>query len=139
MSWSAQRKRNCVWLLFYWRKKRMIGGDSLESICRPSVITWVDFKDVFNKSYYPLAYKDDKQDLFLHLVQGSVIVVEYQKRFMELSKYAALLIANEVNRCKRFEGGLRREIRVAVIGGDHKHFGKLVETALRRSQRADDS
>ncbi|KAL2474883.1 CCHC-type domain-containing protein [Abeliophyllum distichum] len=58
-------------------------------------------------------------------------VVEYQRRFMELSKYATLLIANEADRYRRFEGGLRKDIRVAVTGGDYKDFGKLVEAALR--------
>ncbi|KAL2480026.1 reverse transcriptase [Abeliophyllum distichum] len=53
---------------------------------------------------------------------------------MELSKYAALLIANEADRCRKFEGGLIREIRVAVTGGDYKDFGKLVEAALRVEQ-----
>ncbi|KAL2466666.1 Gag protease polyprotein-like protein [Abeliophyllum distichum] len=53
---------------------------------------------------------------------------------MELSKYATLLIANEADRCRRFEGGLRRDIRVAVTGGDYKDFGKLVEAALRVEQ-----
>ncbi|KAL2513011.1 Retrotrans gag domain-containing protein [Abeliophyllum distichum] len=100
----------------------------------PSVFTWADFNDVFNKSYYPQAYKDAKQDEFLHLVQGSMIVVEYQRWFMELSKYAALLITNEADMCRRFKGGMRRDIRVTMIGGDYKDFGKLVEAALRVEQ-----
>ncbi|KAL2485185.1 Uncharacterized protein Adt_29941 [Abeliophyllum distichum] len=61
-------------------------------------------------------------------------VVEYQRQFMELSKYAALLIANEADRCKIFEGGLRKDIKVAVTGRDYKDFSKLVEVALRVEQ-----
>ncbi|KAL2542446.1 Gag protease polyprotein-like protein [Abeliophyllum distichum] len=61
-------------------------------------------------------------------------IVEYQRRFMELSKYATLLIANEADRCKRFEGDLRKDIKVAVICGDYKDFGELVKATLRVEQ-----
>ncbi|KAL2465555.1 CCHC-type domain-containing protein [Abeliophyllum distichum] len=57
----------------------------------PSIITWTDFRRNFYDSYYPLSYKDTKQDEFLKLVQGSSTVAEYQKKFIELSKYAQVL------------------------------------------------
>ncbi|KAL2457804.1 reverse transcriptase [Abeliophyllum distichum] len=53
---------------------------------------------------------------------------------MKLSKYAALLIVNKADRCRRFEGGSRKDIRVAVTCGDYKNFDKLVEVALRVEQ-----
>ncbi|KAL2471097.1 CCHC-type domain-containing protein [Abeliophyllum distichum] len=66
----------------------------------------------------------------LRMRQGSMTVVEYQKKFVKLSKYAAVLIANEANMSRRFEGGLKREIRSTVTSIDLKDFGKLVEAEL---------
>ncbi|CAA3003162.1 uncharacterized protein LOC111369392 isoform X1, partial [Olea europaea subsp. europaea] len=95
----------------------------------PSVITWGEFKDDFNEHFYPRSYKTDKQNEFLRLVQTST-VAEYQKKFLELSKYAAALVADEVDKCRRFEYGLKEEIRSVVTASGYENLGKLVE-ALR--------
>ncbi|KAL2497813.1 Gag protease polyprotein-like protein [Abeliophyllum distichum] len=97
----------------------------------PSVITWMDFKRTFYDTYYPRSNKDAKQNEFLQLVQGSMKVFEYQKKFVELSKYAQVLVADEIDRCKRFEDGLREEIKSSVTFAGLTNFGKLVEVALR--------
>ena len=47
---------------------------------------------------------------FLALRQGSMTVVEYERRFNELSHYAMEFISIEANRAKRFEQGLRSVI-----------------------------
>lgn len=67
-----------------------------------SVITWSDFRDDFNEYYRPRSYKTNKQNKFLRLVQTSS-VAKYQKKFIELSKYAVPLIADEADKCRRFE------------------------------------
>ncbi|KAL5787544.1 hypothetical protein ACOSP7_004493 [Xanthoceras sorbifolium] len=38
---------------------------------------------------------------------------------------------NEVNRCRKFEQGLRHEIKIYVFDAEHTKYGKLVESALR--------
>ncbi|KAL5823287.1 hypothetical protein ACOSQ3_021261 [Xanthoceras sorbifolium] len=48
---------------------------------------------------------------FFKLVQGSMIVDAYEKKFTELSRAAPHIVENEVNRCKKFEEGLRHEIK----------------------------
>ncbi|XP_022849073.1 uncharacterized protein LOC111371365 [Olea europaea var. sylvestris] len=96
----------------------------------PSVITWGKFKDDFNEHFYPHSYKTDKQNEFWRLVQTST-VVEYQKKFLELSKYAAALVADEVDKCRKFEYGLREEIRSVVTASGYENLSKLVEAALR--------
>ncbi|KAL2467161.1 Gag protease polyprotein-like protein [Abeliophyllum distichum] len=77
------------------------------------------------------SYKDTKQDEFLKLVQGSSTVAEYQKKFIELSKYAQVLVSNEIDKCRRFEDRLREDIRSSVTAAGWNEFGKLVESALR--------
>ena len=41
-------------------------------------------------------------------------MAEYEKKYTELSKYAMTIVADEIDRCKRFEEGLREEIRTPV-------------------------
>ncbi|KAA0036813.1 DNA/RNA polymerases superfamily protein [Cucumis melo var. makuwa] len=63
---------------------------------------------------------------------GTMTVAEYEKKYTELSKYATRVIVDEGERCKRFEEGLREEIRTPVTAcADWNDFSKLVEVALR--------
>ncbi|XP_022856214.1 uncharacterized protein LOC111377365, partial [Olea europaea var. sylvestris] len=78
----------------------------------PSVITWTIFKEAFFETYYPPFYRDAKQNEFLRL-------------------YASALVAEERDRCRGFEQGLRAEIRPMVTAHGHQNFGLLVEAALR--------
>ncbi|XP_022847478.1 uncharacterized protein LOC111369990 [Olea europaea var. sylvestris] len=64
--------------------------------------------------WWQSSYKDAKQKEFLKLVQGQMTVAEYQVRFIELSKYAQVLVSNEIDKCRRFENGSREEIRLVV-------------------------
>ncbi|XP_022887797.1 uncharacterized protein LOC111403499 [Olea europaea var. sylvestris] len=95
-----------------------------------SGITWGEFKDNFNEHFYLRSYKTDKQNEFLRIVQTST-VAEYQKKFLQLSKYAAALVADEVDKFRRFEYVMREEIRSVVTASGYENLGKLVEAALR--------
>ncbi|KAL5756863.1 hypothetical protein ACOSQ2_021609 [Xanthoceras sorbifolium] len=68
---------------------------------------------------------------FYRLVQGSMTVDAYEKKFTELSRAAPHIVENEVNRCRKFEKGLRHEIKTYVSTTEHTEYGKLVESALR--------
>ncbi|XP_022873327.1 uncharacterized protein LOC111392263 [Olea europaea var. sylvestris] len=80
---------------------------------------------------YLQSYKDAKQEEFFMLVQGQMTVVEYQVKFIELSKYAQVLLSNKIDKCRRFENGLRENIRSVVTGAGWNEFRKLVESVLR--------
>ncbi|KAL5842670.1 hypothetical protein ACOSQ3_013273 [Xanthoceras sorbifolium] len=55
----------------------------------------------------------------------------YEKKFTELSRAAPHIVENEVNRCRKFEEGLRHEIKTYVFATGHTEYEKLVEFALR--------
>src|ERR1051325_3074114 len=93
---------------------------------------WEEFKRVFYDKFFPKTYRDAKLDEFLKLAQGNSSVAEYEKKFTELSKYAQLLVSSEEDRCRRFEDGLREEIRTPVTASTTwTDYAKLVETAMR--------
>ena len=62
-------------------------------------------------------------------------MAEYERKYTELSRYAEMIVASESDRCRRFERGLRFEIRTPVTAIDKwMDFSQLVETALRVEQ-----
>ncbi|KAH7557000.1 hypothetical protein JRO89_XS11G0026400 [Xanthoceras sorbifolium] len=65
------------------------------------------------------------------LVQGSMTVDAYEKKFTELSRVAPHIVENEVNSCRKFEEGFRHEIKTYVFAAEHTEYEKLIEFALR--------
>ncbi|KAH7510957.1 hypothetical protein JRO89_XSUnG0235600 [Xanthoceras sorbifolium] len=97
----------------------------------PMVVSWHEFKRLSNAHFYPSFYQNLKMNEFFKLVQGSLIVNAYEKKFTELSRAALHIVENEINRCKKFKEGLRHEIKTYVSATEHTEYGKLIESALR--------
>ena len=49
---------------------------------------WTRFKELILQKYFPLVKKNEKEAEFICLTQGNLSLVEYEKNFDELSKYA---------------------------------------------------
>lgn len=95
------------------------------------VTNWSEFKKAFYEEYYPQSYGHAKQNEFLKLVQGSMTVAEYLNKYIELSKHATtMIIQDEIDKCRKFEDGLREEIRTSICAVEWREFKKLVEAAL---------
>ncbi|GFZ19571.1 hypothetical protein Acr_28g0002760 [Actinidia rufa] len=56
---------------------------------------WPRFLEVFNEEYFPEMVRDQKIQEFLNLKQGNMIVVVYNGKFMELSRYAPHIVSTE--------------------------------------------
>ncbi|XP_020412075.1 uncharacterized protein LOC18786176 [Prunus persica] len=95
----------------------------------PSAITWPVFRTAFVEQFYPLAYQNMKMEEFLQLEQGIMTVAEYEKKFNELSKYCAPLVADERKKCQLFTRGLKTSIHDIVVGQRLANFGDLVMSA----------
>ena len=55
---------------------------------------------------------------FLTLRQGNISVAEYEVKFTQLSHYALAMVATERDRCRRFEEGLKYDIRSKITPTD---------------------
>ncbi|BBH09104.1 hypothetical protein Prudu_021513 [Prunus dulcis] len=76
----------------------------------PSAITWQVFRTAFDEQFYPLAYQNMKMEEFLQLEQASMTVLEYEKKFNELSKYCTPTGSGreeEISSSGRIYGGFR--------------------------------
>ncbi|KAK9036795.1 hypothetical protein V6N11_021722 [Hibiscus sabdariffa] len=72
-------------------------------------ITWEFFQSAFRKRYLGTRYEDEKKREFMALVQGSMLVADYEIQFVRLSQYAPELVPTERDRCDRFRYGLTKE------------------------------
>ena len=77
----------------------------------PYSMPWEFFFKVFREKYVTNMYKETKWKQFLTLKQRNLSVVEYEKEFSHLSKYAPELFLTEAFRCKKFEDGLNESIK----------------------------
>ena len=66
-------------------------------------------------------------------------MVEYERRFTELSRYAMEFISTEVNRAKPFEQGLRSAIREKLVALKIRDYGDMVNRAALVERDIEDS
>ena len=57
-----------------------------------------------------------KAQEFLELKQGTMTVMEYVARFMELARFADDYVATDMAKVGRFENGLQLSIRGRIVG-----------------------
>ncbi|XP_052209183.1 uncharacterized protein LOC127812703 [Diospyros lotus] len=78
-----------------------------------------------------------KEAEFLMLKQGSLTLIEYERKFDELSRFTPALVDTEQKRARRFEQGLRDDLRQAVVtfelGTYHEVLAKAQLANFRES------
>ena len=79
-------------------------------------------------------YRETKWKQFLNLKQRNLSMVEYEKEFSHLSKYALELVLTEAFWCRQFEDGLNESIKrylalVTVL--QQVNFYQLVQAAMK--------
>ncbi|MQM13241.1 hypothetical protein Taro_046163 [Colocasia esculenta] len=111
--------------LEWWRLKMQttFAGRTEEAI------TWPEFLDVFNDTFFPIQVQQVKREQFRTLQQGNSLVLEYQMRFMALSRYAPYVVSDNNMMVEYFIRGLRVELQDAIV----PLMCKTVEEAAQRA------
>ncbi|MQM01213.1 hypothetical protein Taro_033963 [Colocasia esculenta] len=111
--------------LEWWRLKMQttFAGRTEEAI------TWSEFLDVFNDTFFPIQVQQVKREQFRTIQQGNSSVLEYQMRFMALSRYAPYVVSDNNMMVKYFIRGLRVELQDAIV----PLMCKTVEEAAQRA------
>ncbi|XP_017639915.1 uncharacterized protein LOC108481268 [Gossypium arboreum] len=81
------------------------------------------------KKYLGETYMEDRKQEFLMLKQRDLSVVDYEREFLRLSRYATKFVPIEADRCKRFLKGLRDEFQLQLMPLRITEFVDLVERA----------
>ncbi|XP_047147766.1 uncharacterized protein LOC124820166, partial [Vigna umbellata] len=93
-----------------------------------SPITWEVFRSKFYEEYFPDSVRFAKEVKFLQLVQGGMSVSEYTNKFKHLVRFNTMASSEEWQ-CRKFENGLRSDLKVLISNLCIRSFHAMVERA----------
>jgi hypothetical protein len=93
------------------------------------VLRWRDFHEEFEERYYSWEHRREKEQEFLDFRQGDLTVLEYKRRFQDLTAFASTYLPTKRHRVKRFRDELRRELRMILIAMQFQSVRELVWAA----------
>ena len=102
-------------------------------------MNWDEFEQFFQENHVTGDYRLPIVSAFQDLVQGDMMVSEYQTKFIELSRYCPNLVADDEERCVKFREGLRQNIRSMIEPLSIKTFPELVAAAQRAEYVLDEN
>ena len=68
-------------------------------------MTWDNFRRLFMGNYFPAFARHAKAREFLELRQGTMTVLEYVARFIELARFGDDYVATDEAKVRKFEDG----------------------------------
>ena len=94
----------------------LIWWDWVKTSRNVEAMTWVDFRELFMRKFFPASARHVRAREFLNLRQGDMTVLEYMARFIKLARFSDDYVATNLAKVRRFEDGLRLSIRVKIVG-----------------------
>ena len=89
--------------------------------------------------YFFATAKHAKAQEFLKLKQGTMMVMEYVAKFMELSRFADDNVAMDMAKVRRFEDGLKLSIRGKIVRFLLQDTDSMVRTAMAIEREIEDA
>ena len=93
-------------------------------------MTWAEFHELFMGKYFPDTTRHAKAQEFLELKQGTMTVIDYVARFMELARFADDYVATDMAKVRRFKNGLKFSIQGRIVALRLQDMDSMVGTAL---------
>ncbi|XP_047148159.1 uncharacterized protein LOC124820496, partial [Vigna umbellata] len=106
----------------WWTSMKAILADA------QNPINWEVFRAKFYEEYFPDSVRFAKEVEFLQLVQGSMSVSEYTNKFKHLVRFNTMATSEEWQ-CRKFENGLRSDLKVLISYLCIRSFPAMVERA----------
>ena len=73
-------------------------------------MTWVEFHELFMGKYFPATAKHVRAQEFLELKQGTMTVMEYVAKFIDLAHFVDDYVAIDMAKVRKFQNGLKLSI-----------------------------
>ncbi|KAA3473549.1 maturase K [Gossypium australe] len=108
--------------------------NTLVSVVPRERVTWEFFQEEFKKKYISQRFIDQKRKEFLELRQGKMSVTKYEREFVRLNKYARECVSTEAIMCKRFDYGIKEDIKLFVAVLELKEFVVLVDQTCKAEE-----
>jgi hypothetical protein len=84
----------------WWQDKKVV---LVVDLGLETTISWVVFKQEFNRHFFPRVVQEAKTREFLNLVQRGMSMIEYATKFLWLSRFGLYLILIEEKKAKKFK------------------------------------
>lgn len=127
MPYTAEEKLLCAVALL--RDEAYRWWQDVIQVAVAGTVTWEFFREKFTKRYIGALYMEDRREEFLHLVQGSMSVRQYETEFHRLARYARDVVSTCADMCRRFKRGLNSRIQLALLGIETSDLTKLFHLA----------
>ena len=92
---------------YWWESTRALEGEG--------PVSWTRFTELFLEKYFPDCLRNQLEVEFLGLKQGKKSVLEYEARFLELTRLVPEYVSTEIQKARRFQQGLKPEIHRGVV------------------------
>ena len=102
-------------------------------------MTWAEFHDLFMGKYFLDTARHAKAQEFLELKQGTMTVMDYVARFMELARFADDYVATDIAKVRRFENWIKLSIQGRIVGLRLPNMDSMVGTALTIEREIEDA
>ena len=89
--------------------------------------------------FFPPSARHAKARDFLELKQGTMTVLEYVAKFIELARFGDDYVASNMAKVRKFEDGLKLSIRGKIVGLLLQDMDSMVRIALAIEREIDDS
>ncbi|XP_019159928.1 PREDICTED: uncharacterized protein LOC109156532 [Ipomoea nil] len=90
---------------------------------------WSALKDKLRERFYPAPVRAAMYEEFLHLKQGTQSEVEYHNYFLELARFARVLVPTEAAKVDKFVFGLNYEVMKALTVSKPRTFNEAYLSA----------
>ncbi|XP_061947386.1 uncharacterized protein LOC133670792 [Populus nigra] len=113
-----------------WREDgAMTWWETIQLKRATETLSWDDFKIEFENQYYFKYHRKMKEHEFLALRQEGISVLEYERRFYDLSLFASHYVPSEQHMIEKLRNGFRQELKQGLIALQFKTVRELIEAA----------
>jgi len=91
---------------------------------------WIKFKEMIKDHFYPISLQKAEEGEFMQLQQGSISVLRYASKFIELLRFAPAFVADKRLKMNRFEAGLNPTIKERMPVLQYTSYVDLHDTAV---------
>ena len=96
-----------------------------------TVTTWIEFQAAFRAHHIPQGLMDQKKKEFRNLTRGKKTVDEYQREFLNLSRYAEDDVSTDMRKQDKFCEGLDPVLKHALSLHEYTDFPTLINKAIQ--------
>ena len=107
---------NIKLVTFQLKGESQVWWDWVKASRNLEATTWEEFHELFMGKYFPMYVRHAKAREFVELKHGTVTVLEYVAKFIELARFTDDYVAINMAKVGNFEDGLKLSIQGKIMG-----------------------